>query len=229
MCPSADTHGVDTVVFDVDGTLVDTNYHHTIAWSRALSRFDVFPPLWRVHRAIGMGGDRLVAAVAGQQVEDRFGDSIRDAWRKEYEPLLVEVRPFDSAATLLRSVRDQGLTVVLASSGPAQHVEHYVDLLDARDVASHWTTAEDAEESKPAPDLVEIAMSKVGADTSVLVGDSTWDIEAAHRAGIPSYAVRTGGYSAAELEEAGARHVYDSLSELDDRFRADVTAMDETR
>ncbi len=216
------TSSVDTIVFDVDGTLVDTNYHHTIAWFRSFARYDVVPPLWRIHRAIGMGGDRLVAAVAGQQVEEQHGDDLRNAWQEEYAPLINEVRPFAGATQVLASVRDRGLTVVLASSGPAEHVEHYVDLLDARDLAAHWTTAEDADASKPAADLVEIAMSKVDADDSILVGDSTWDIEAANRAAIPAYAVRTGGYSAAELEEAGARGVYDSLMEFGHRFNDDV-------
>ena len=216
------TSSVDTIVFDVDGTLVDTNYHHAMAWFRAFGWYDLVPPLWRIHRAIGMGGDRLVAAVAGQCLEDRRGDDIREAWREEYERLITEVRPFDGATALLASVRERGLTVVLASSGPAAHVEHYLDLLDARGLAEHWTTAEDAAESKPAPDLVEIALNKVGAVEAILVGDSTWDIEAANRAGIPSYAVRTGGYSAAELEGAGACHVYDSLAEFGSRFRDDA-------
>jgi HAD superfamily hydrolase (TIGR01549 family) len=205
---------LDTFVFDVDGTLVDTNYHHAIAWFRAFRRFDLTPPLWRIHRAIGMGGDKLVGAVAGDDVEKRFGDDIRDGWAEEYAALMGEVRPFEGARALLEEVRKRHVGVVFASSGPADHVEHYVDLLDARSIAQDWTTAEDAEESKPAPDLVQIAMAKVDAGSSILLGDSTWDAEAAKNAGIPVYAVRTGGFSVDELEEAGARRVYESLDEI---------------
>lgn len=128
--------------------------------------------------------------------------------------MLQEVQPFAGARDVLRAVRDKGVAVVLASSGPADHVDRYLDLLQARDVAAQWTTAEDAEESKPAPDLVQVAMEKVAAGRSIMVGDSTWDARAAVRAGIPAYAVRTGGFSVDELEDAGARRVYESLDEL---------------
>lgn len=204
----------DMVVFDVDGTLVDTNYHHTIAWFRAFQRYDVTPALWRIHRAIGMGGDQLVEAVAGEDVENRHGDDLRAAWTEEYDTLLPEVQPFEGARELLSAVRERGRSLVLASSGEAKHVDHYLELLDARDIAEAWTTSEDAEETKPAPDLVQTAMSKVQGRSAVMIGDSTWDAEAAKRIDVPTYAVRTGGFSVEELQEAGARKVYDSLKDL---------------
>ena len=205
---------VDMVVFDVDGTLVDTNYHHAIAWFRAFQRYDVTPALWRIHRAIGMGGDQLVEAVAGEDVEKEHGDDLRDAWTEEYGKLLPEVQPFDGARELLAAVRERDRSLVLASSGEAEHVEHYLDLLDAREIAEAWTTSEDAEHTKPAPDLVQTAMTKVQGRSAVMIGDSTWDAEAAKRIDVPTYAVRTGGFSVGELEEAGARKVYDSLKDL---------------
>src|SRR6476660_8762002 len=119
---------IDTVILDVDGTLVDSNYHHSIAWARAFGRYDLFPPLWRIHRAIGMGGDRLVAEVAGEVAEDEQGDALRDA----------------------------------------------------------WTTAEDAEESKPAADLLLAAIDRVHGSSGVMVGDATWDAQAARAAGLSS-------------------------------------------
>ena len=204
----------DMVVFDVDGTLVDTNYHHTIAWFRAFQRYDVTPALWRIHRAIGMGGDQLVEAVAGEDVENEHGDDLRDAWTEEYDALLPEVQPFEGARELLSAVRERGRSLVLASSGEAKHVDHYLDLLDAREIAEAWTTSQDAEETKPAPDLVQTAMSKVKGRSAVMIGDSTWDAEAAKRIDVPTYAVRTGGFSVEELQEAGAQKVYDSLKDL---------------
>jgi HAD superfamily hydrolase (TIGR01549 family) len=205
----------ETVVFDVDGTLVDTNYQHAVAWFRAFRRHGMTPPVWRIHRAIGMGGDRLVAAVAGDEVERKHGDDVRTAWEEEYDrAFLDEVRPFEGAVELLKEVHGRGVTVVLASSGKAKHVDHYLDLLEARDLAAAWTTSEDAESSKPAPDLVAVALQKVGAQEALMIGDSVWDVEAAANAGLPAVAVRTGGFSVGELEEAGARRVYDSMPEL---------------
>jgi HAD superfamily hydrolase (TIGR01549 family) len=217
---------IDTFVFDVDGTLVDTNYQHALAWYRAFRRFNVTPALWRIHRAVGMGGDQLVEAVAGKDVEEEHGDDLRSAWTEEFDEFLDEVQPFSEAEPLLAEVRKRGLRLVLASSGQKKHVEHYLDLLNARELAEAWTTSEDAEETKPAPDLVETAMAKVDGIDAVMIGDSTWDAEAAKRAGLPTYAVLTGGFSVEELLAAGATKVYDSLGELQDDLDAIVATQD---
>ncbi len=205
---------LDTVVLDVDGTLVDTNYHHALAWSRAFARSDLYPPLWRLHRAIGMGGDRLVAAVAGDDAERSCGDAVRDAWVEEFEPFLHEVRMLTGAQDLLRFLRDAGLTVVLATSGKPEHVDHYLDLLDGRELADAWVTAEDAEQSKPAPDIVRIALDQVDATAAVMVGDTPWDVMAASELEVPTVCVRTGGFASAELYDAGATAVVDDLPTL---------------
>ncbi|WP_214366950.1 HAD family hydrolase [Pseudonocardia sp. H11422] len=209
-------HGArsDTAVFDVDGTLIDTNYHHALAWYRAFRSYDITLPVWRLHRAIGMGGDQLVAAVAGEEVEARLGDDLRDRWVREFEPMLDEVQPFEGARELLEEVRRRGFPLVLASSGKKAHVEHYLDLIDGASIAQAWTTADDVERTKPAPDLLLVAVAKVHGTSGVVVGDSVWDFEAANRAGYPGYAIRTGGFSPDELRDAGARRVYDSLTEL---------------
>ncbi|HYO33475.1 MAG TPA: HAD family hydrolase [Nocardioidaceae bacterium] len=205
---------IDAVVFDVDGTLVDTNYHHALAWFRAFRRFDVTPPVWRIHRAIGMGGDQLVKAVAGDDVEDKYGEQLRTAWTEEFDEFLPQVQPFAGAEPLMKEIRERGLSLVLASSGEEQHVEHYLDLINGRELAAAWTTSADAEETKPAPDLIETAMRKMDTTNAVMIGDSVWDAKAAEKAGIVTYAVRTGGFSIEELETAGARKVYDSLEDL---------------
>ncbi|HEX3788469.1 MAG TPA: HAD family hydrolase [Pseudonocardiaceae bacterium] len=203
-----------TVIFDVDGTLMDTNYQHALAWFRAFRSRDVTVPIWRVHRAIGMGGDRLIEHVAGAAVEAEHGDELRGRWKHEYERLIDEVVPFAGAHDLLATARAQGRRVALASSGDAEHVERYLDQLGARELADEWTTSADAESSKPAPDLVTTALRRVGGGPAVLVGDSTWDCLAAGCAGLPCAAVRTGGFSPAELRESGASVVFDSLPEL---------------
>jgi beta-phosphoglucomutase-like phosphatase (HAD superfamily) len=117
----------DTAIFDVDGTLVDTNYQHAMAWYRAFRRVDVTVPIWRIHRAIGMGGDHLVAAVTDESTEQRHGDELRQAWGEEFDPMLDEVRAFAGVRDLLTEVRRRGFHIVLASSGQAEHVDHYLD------------------------------------------------------------------------------------------------------
>jgi HAD superfamily hydrolase (TIGR01549 family) len=213
----------DTAIFDVDGTLVDSNYQHTLAWARAFRRHDVVRPLWRIHRAIGMGGDKLVAEVAGDDVEARLGDELREAWVEEFDRLIDEVQPFAGARDLLEEVKERGFRLVLASSGKAQHVEVFLDRVGGRSLADAWTTAEDAEQSKPEPDLVKTALAKVEGASGVMIGDSVWDVVAAGRLDVPTIAIRTGGFSTGELEEAGSAQVYESLVDL--RESLDETAL----
>ncbi|HYY79179.1 MAG TPA: HAD family hydrolase [Actinomycetes bacterium] len=202
------------VILDVDGTLVDTNYHHTLAWYRAFRQHGLTVPVWRVHRHIGMGGDQLVAAVAGERVEARAGDSIRAAETALYADLIGEVQPFGDARRLLELLRERGHRLVLASSAKQDEVDYYLDLLDARRLADAWTTGADVRATKPEPDLVHAAIDKLGGGEAVLVGDSTFDCEAAARAGVPAVAILTGGFSEQELREAGARVVFTSIAEL---------------
>ena len=204
----------DTAIFDVDGTLVDTNYQHALAWFRAFRRFGITRPLWRIHRGIGMGGDTFVPEVGGPEVEEAHGDALRDAWVEEFEPMIGEIQPFEGAYDLLAEVKDRGFRLVLASSGKSHHVETFLDLIGARSLADAWTTSEDAEQSKPAPDLVEVALAKVGGTSGVMIGDSVYDVQAAGRLHIPTIGLRTGGFGADELRSVGVSSVYDSLTDL---------------
>jgi HAD superfamily hydrolase (TIGR01549 family) len=201
-------------ILDIDGTLVDTNYHHVIAWYRAFHQHEVVLPIWRIHRHIGMGGDHLVEALAGKQLEEERGDDIRAAEKVLYSELIGEVEPLEGARDLIVDLNKRGHAVVLASSAKADEVDHYLDLLDARELADGWTTSADVEATKPEPDLVQAAIEKAGGGEAVMIGDSTWDCEAAKRAGIATVAVLTGGFSEAELRDAGAVAVYQSIDEL---------------
>jgi HAD superfamily hydrolase (TIGR01509 family) len=204
-----------TVVLDVDGTLVDTNYQHAIAWHRALRDRGYAVQLWRIHRHIGMGGDQIVAALIGEEAECRDGDAVREGEGEAYGELIGEVQAMDGATELLEELREDGARTILASSAKAEEVEHYVNLLGARELVEGWTTSADVERTKPHPDLVHAAVEKVGCDGPVvMVGDSTWDVKAADAAGIPTLAVLTGGFSEAELREAGAAEVCESIGEL---------------
>lgn len=201
-------------ILDIDGTLVDTNYQHAIAWYQAFREHDVRLPVWRIHRHIGMGGDQLVAALAGEELERDLGDDIRAAEKALYLAMIQMTEPLEGARELIEDLKREGRRVVLASSAKPQEVEHYLDVLDARELADDWTTAGDVERTKPSPDLVLAALEKLGTREAVMVGDTPWDVEAAGGAGVPTVAVRTGGFSVDELREAGAVAVFDSIVEL---------------
>jgi HAD superfamily hydrolase (TIGR01509 family) len=205
-------------ILDIDGTLVDTNYQHSIAWYRAFRQHGIVLPLWRIHTHIGMGGDQLVASLTSEAVDAEQGDDIRAAEKALYMALIEEVEPMEGARELIAELKKRGHAVVLASSAKEDEVEHYLDLLDARSLADDWTTSADVEATKPSPDLVAAAMEKASSDDAVMVGDTPWDIKAASRAGIPTVAVITGGFSRAELEEAGAAVVFESVAELRERL-----------
>ena len=202
-------------ILDVDGTLVDTNYHHALAWHRALHAHGHRVQMWKVHRHIGMGGDQILDALIGEEAAAASGEGVRAAEAEAYGELIGEVEPMDGARELIEKLRDEGSAVILASSAKQEEVDHYLDLLDARELVDGWTTAADVESTKPDPDLVHAALAKAdGDEPSVMVGDSVWDVKAARAAGVPTLAVLTGGFSEAELREAGAAQVVESIGEL---------------
>jgi HAD superfamily hydrolase (TIGR01509 family) len=211
---------VTLAILDIDGTLVDTNYQHALAWFRAFRQHDIVLPIWRIHRHIGMGGDQVVAALTNDRTEEEKGDDIRAAEKDLYFQLIGEVEPMAGSRELIETLKKRGHGVVLASSAKQDEVDHYLDLLDARELADDWTSSGDVEATKPAPDLVSAALEKAGTppDDAVMVGDTTWDVEAAAKAGVPTIAVRTGGFGTDELEEAGAKAVFESVTELCERL-----------
>ncbi|MEP9364623.1 HAD family hydrolase [Nocardioides sp. CN2-186] len=203
------------VLFDIDGTLVDSTYHHAVAWHRAFARITEAPPLWRIHRTIGMGGDRLVAEVADDETEERHGDDLRDAWREEYLDLRAEVRALPGAADLVHRLAREGFVVALASSGDPQFAQEAIDLLGIGEDVSALVTSDDVEGSKPEPDLIEETLRRLdGAEAAIFVGDTVYDVEAALRADLGCVALRSGGFGRAELVDAGALRVAELPSDL---------------
>ena len=211
----------EVAILDVDGTLVDANYHQVLAWYRAFRKHGIVLPMWRLHRHVGIGGDKYVAAVAGEEVEERLGDELRDRWEELFDELIGEVAPLEGARDLIADLKERGRTVVLASSSIERHLDHYLDLLDARELLDGWTTKDDVEATKPEPDLVRAALEKAGTDDAFMVGDTPWDVEAARKAGLETICIITGGFSEQELREAGAAAVFESVEEL--RRRLDET------
>ena len=182
---------------------------------RAFRQHGIVLPVWRVHRAIGMGGDQLVPALVGDETDKDKGDTIRDTRDSIYkDELMGEVEPLDGAHDLIADLKERGLRVVLASSSPEDELDHYLRLLDASDLADAWTTKDDVERTKPAPDLVLAALEKSGAQDAVMIGDTRWDIEAAAKVNVETICVMTGGWSKDELLEAGAVAVFESVEEL---------------
>jgi HAD superfamily hydrolase (TIGR01509 family) len=206
-------------ILDIDGTLVDSNYQHALAWYRAFRLHGITLPVWRCHRAIGMGGDQLVSHLAGEGFAREQGDTVRAEEHALFQQLRAEIQPFAGARGLIEDLKARGCTVVLASSAKSEDLAHFLDLLDARELADGWTDSSSVERTKPAPDLIEAALQIAGGDgPAVMVGDSTWDVEAAKKLKIPTLCVRTGGFGADELLDAGADAVFDSLVELRERL-----------
>jgi HAD superfamily hydrolase (TIGR01509 family) len=209
------------VLFDVDGTLADSNYLHSLAWSRAFRDAGEWVPMNAIHRLIGMGGDQLVPELLGHDSPEATA-----ARPRRYQELIEDVRIFPGAADLLRRLHDGGLAVVLATSAPDDELAVLLDKLDAGDAIDAQTTADDIEESKPAPEVFLTAMKTASVDPewAVAVGDSVWDVQAARAAGIGCVAVESGGFSEHELSEAGALHVYRDVKELLDQLRTSPIA-----
>lgn len=208
------------VLFDVDGTLIDSNYQHTIAWWQAFRRFGYDVPMAEIHRAIGMGGDKLVGHLLGEArdpEQDTELDATHGAVFSTYWPGL---RAFKGAAELMRRCADDGLTVVLASSASKQDLGVLRGIIDADEAITGATSSDDAENSKPSPDILEAALASGGlsAENSVLVGDSIWDVFAASELAIPTIGIASGGTSEAELHDAGAVEVYKDIQALLDAF-----------
>jgi len=209
-------------LLDVDGTLVDTSYHHALAWYRAFREHGIALPVWRIHRHIGMGGDQLVPVlVPGIEQDDH--EAIEETRARRYAELIGEVQAFDEAHELIEDLRERDIAVVLASSSPQNELDHYLQLLDARELADAWTTNDDVEMTKPAPDLVLAALERAGGGDAVMVGDTKWDIEGARKAGVETGGVMTGGWSRQELLDAGAAAVFESVGEL--RRKLDETPL----
>jgi HAD superfamily hydrolase (TIGR01509 family) len=205
------------VLVDVDGTLVDSNYHHTIAWSRALRDHGWNARLAAIYRLVGMGSTQLLETLIGCSDEE-----ITESWRQHFDELLPEVFVLDHAGELLRALHDRGLTVVLATSSPGDLLDAFQEKIGANDAVDVVVTAGDVEEAKPEPDVFEIAVAKahLKRERAIVVGDSVWDAQAAARAGLACVALETGGFSRSELESDGVVAVYrdpgDLLDHLDE-------------
>jgi HAD superfamily hydrolase (TIGR01509 family) len=203
------------VLFDVDGTLVDSNYLHVFAWTRAFHEAGIAVESWRIHRSIGMDGNRLIRSLAGDADDDAQtrAEELHTRYLKKTAPLLC---PLPGARQLLHRVSSLGLQVVLASSASEDELSLSRSVLDCDDVVSAATSSKDVDVAKPDPTIIEVAMERAGvdADHAVYVGDAVWDVIACGRAGVPAIGLLSGGVSREELEKAGAQAVFDNPQDL---------------
>ena len=205
------------VLLDIDGTLVDTNYFHTVAWYRALRRSGRTVGMSTIHRLIGMGSDQFLSRLVGGE-----DGRLEEWWKEEFTLFRPEVQATPGALELVRTLKEHGATTVYASSGQPDDVRFFRDLIGADEWVDEVVSSGEVEASKPAPDIFELALTRAGArpEAAIVVGDTVWDVEAAASCGLPCVAVTTGGISRAELVDAGAAAVYDSPAAL----LADFTA-----
>jgi HAD superfamily hydrolase (TIGR01509 family) len=203
-------------LFDVDGTLVDSNYLHVHAWHRAFHRLGRDVDSWRVHRAIGKGSGKLLATLLGDEDADRIGDEAKELHSRFYLETAPLLRPFDQAPELIRTLAGHGVRVVLATSAGADELKELRRVLDVDDVVSGIVSGADVDATKPDPEPVVAALESAGTapEDTIFVGDAVWDVHAATKAGVRTVSVLSGGVSAAELTEAGAIATYDDAAAL---------------
>jgi phosphoglycolate phosphatase len=212
--------GIDTVVVDLDGTLVDSNYVHVVAWREAFRDVGLDIPSHRIHALIGMGGDQLVERVAGEAVERNVGDEVRRRHQVHLTERAGVVSATDGASELIELLRDRGVRVVLASSSEREITDRFLDLVEgAAGMLTAAISGDDVSRSKPHPDLIEVALEEVEAGKAVVVGDTVWDVEAATAARVPCIALLTGGISEGVLREAGAVMVFEDPRDLAQTLR----------
>src|SRR3546814_8986146 len=210
-----DTANPMTVLFDIDGTLVDSNYLHVDAWSRAFAEAGRPVDTWRIHRDIGMDSTKLLDDLLGDEA-DTVGPVAKKAHGRLYAAMSDRLRPFEGARELLRELAARGHTVVLATSAPQEELDALLKVLDLGDTIDVVTSAEDADTAKPAPDILQVALERAAAarERAVMIGDAVWDVEAAGRAGVRCIGVLTGGTARSELETAGTVAVYQDVAEI---------------
>ena len=209
-------NGPTAALFDVDGTLVDTNYLHSVTWWEAFRQAGRQMPMAKIHRAIGMGSGQLLDKLLPADRDKEADGDIRTAHTALYAQYWSRLQPLPGAADLLRACKRSGLAVVLASSADEAEFNVLRAALDAEDAIDEATFAGDVESSKPAPDLVQVALDKAGApaDEAVFTGDTVWDVEACQKAGVRCIGLLSGGVSRDELTSAGAAEVYRDPADL---------------
>lgn len=217
--------GTTAALFDVDGTLVDSNYLHVDAWQRAFAEVGHHIDAWRIHRAIGLDSQLLLDTLLGD-ASGEVGDRAKELHKQYYLDLQPSMRPLPGARELIRELHRRGVQVVLATSAPEDELSVLRAVLDVDSCIAHTTSSGDVGQAKPDPEVVKTALerSSTSPDTAVMVGDAVWDAEAATEAGVPFIGLLSGGISRGELLDAGAKEVYDDARALADGLETSALA-----
>ena len=213
---------IRAVLFDVDGTLVDSNDLHVAAWQQAFSHFGIELPADAIREQIGKGGDNLIPTLLPEDLAEQCGSEI-EAFRSELfkRDFLPRVVPFQGIRPLFERLYADDVRIVLATSSGADELAYHSSLIGAADLIYDATSRDDVDHSKPCPDIFEAALAKVApvrAEEALVIGDSPWDVKAAERAGLRTIAVTSGGFAEADLREAGAAGVFAGPEDLLDRY-----------
>jgi HAD superfamily hydrolase (TIGR01549 family) len=205
------------VLLDIDGTLVDSNYFHAVAWYRSFRAHGHDVLLTDLHRLVGMGADQMIERILGDADAD-----LEEGWKDAFGPMRDEIVATPGACELVRALKERGAVTVYATSGQPQDVEALRKVIGADEWIDETVSSEEVDASKPAPDIFRLALERTGVDAAdaAVVGDTVWDIEAARACGVPCVTVTTGGISRAELQAAGAEAVYASPQDLLDHLDA---------
>jgi HAD superfamily hydrolase (TIGR01549 family) len=217
-------------IFDIDGTLIDSNDLHAQAWDEVFRRFGVELPYDRIRGQIGKGGDNLLPALLPPEVLEAHGEEIEEQRKELFKAdYLPRVKPFPGVPELFRALKESGARILLATSAAAEELESHTQLLGIADLIDGATSADDVEHSKPCPDIFRAALDKlpgIAADEAVVVGDTPYDMQAATKLRIPALGVRSGGFDDRLLLEAGATRLFDGPWALPPRLSSWLPAPD---
>lgn len=204
------------VLFDIDGTLADSNFLHIEAWSRAFWQCDIEVATWRIQRAIGADSSELLDMLVDDDVTEETRTQVKSLHAKNYTELTARIQLLPGARELVAALAERGVRIVLATSAPQEELDVLLEVLDLGSAVHAVTSGEDVETAKPSPDLIDIALERAGvpADSAIMIGDATWDVIAAERAGLATIAVMSGGTGEHELQEAGAVEVYEDAAAI---------------
>ncbi|HLL99590.1 MAG TPA: HAD family hydrolase [Pyrinomonadaceae bacterium] len=213
---------IEAVIFDIDGTLIDSNDFHARAWVKAFAKFGKEIKFYEARRQVGKGGDQYLPVFLTQREIKEFGRKTEDArgeiFTRNYLP---KIKPFSKVRELFERIKADGKRIVLASSAKADELEKFKKIARIEDLVEEETSADDVEKSKPYPDIFQAALEKLGKTNKknvVVVGDTAYDAEAASKIGLKTIGVLSGGWAASELKSAGCREVYADVAALLDNY-----------
>ena len=214
---------IKAIIFDVDGTLIDSNEFHAQAWKKAFAEYGYEFPIEKIRPQIGKGADTLLPELLTENEIEKYGDKIADKrgeiFKNEY---LAQVEPFPKVRELFEKIKADGIKIALASSAKKDELAEYKKIANIEDLVEKETSTDDAEKSKPEPDIFQAALELLGnpaLSRVIVIGDTPYDAEAARKAGIKSFGVLCGGFAESDLRESGCAKIYADPADLLENYK----------